>query len=374
MTLATVSLLKHGLLFISALVTTVALTPVAIKLAGMTGFLDHPAPTKFHRKPTPYLGGLAVAVAVLGGLVAILVRVPELRWQFAAIAVGGVLVSVIGLIDDRRILGPRPRIAVQIIGGSALWAGGVRVAPSHVIPLDFAITVFVVLAITNAVNLLDNMDGLSSGTVAIVSLAFFVAAYWQGQQLVSAMAIMLAGACIGFLPYNFNPARIFLGDAGTLFLGFLLATLAMKLRLEGYPVVTRISAPMFILAVPLFDMTLVVISRLRAGRPVFLGGTDHSSHRLVALGATTRQAALITYGVSAISGGIGLELLAVASPALTWVALGGGAVTGIVLLWTLEAVPIQAVGGRRAKLTTPAPITPKGAPPDILKGISGGGK
>jgi UDP-GlcNAc:undecaprenyl-phosphate GlcNAc-1-phosphate transferase len=336
MTLAFISLSRHGLLFLLAMTTTAALTPVVMKVAGKRGLVDHPAPYKFHRKPTPYLGGLAVAMAVLGGLGAILVRVPELRGQFAAIALGGVILSGIGLIDDLRTIGPRPRIAVQVIGASALWVGEVRVEPTHILPLDFLFTVLVVLAITNAVNLLDNMDGLSTGVVAIASFMFFVAAYWEGQQLVSAMAIMLTGACLGFLPYNFNPARIFLGDAGTLFLGFLLATLAIKLRLEGHAVTTRIAAPLFILATPLFDMTFVVLSRWRAGRPVFLGDVDHSSHRLVALGASTRQAAVITYAACAASGGIGLALLAEENPVLSLVALILGPVIGMFLLWALE--------------------------------------
>jgi UDP-GlcNAc:undecaprenyl-phosphate GlcNAc-1-phosphate transferase len=329
---------RDGLLFVVTMAGTAVATPLVIQLALRIGLVDRPAPHKFHQRPTPYLGGLSVALSVLAAMVALLVTEPQLRLQFSAIAAGGVAVSAIGLLDDWATVRPLPRLAVQGIAALGLWAAGIRLGPTGVEPIDLCATVFVVLAVTNAVNLLDNMDGLSTGAVAVASLFAFVAAYWQGQTLVSAMAIVLAGACLGFLPYNFNPARIFLGDAGTLFMGFLLATTVIELDLAGYPTVTRAAVPMTIIAVPLFDMALVVVSRRRGGRAVFRGGTDHSSHRLVALGLTASQAALVTYGASGIAGMIALALLRARDARLTWVVLAAGSAFALWLIAKFEGV------------------------------------
>jgi UDP-GlcNAc:undecaprenyl-phosphate GlcNAc-1-phosphate transferase len=339
MMVATMSLPDHLLLFVAACVGTALLTPVAIRVAPHFGLVDRPSPHKFHRNPTPYLGGLAVAMAVLGGLLGIMFGQPELRAQFAAMTIGAAAVTVVGLVDDWRILNPLPRLLVQSAAAVGLWLADIRVAPTGFVVLDLALTILVVLTLTNAVNLIDNMDGLSTGTVAIASLFFFLLAYQHEQELVSIMAVLLAGACLGFLPFNLNPARIFLGDAGTHFLGFLLATLAIKLQLGGLPVVTRAVVPLYIVGVLLFDTTLVVVSRRRGGRPVFRGGTDHFSHRLVALGPSPLQVVLITYGACSITGVIGVALSIGKSVTLTWFALGAGLIVAAVLLVAFERVP-----------------------------------
>jgi len=329
---------RDGLLFLATMACTAVATPLVIQIALRIGLVDRPAPHKFHQRTTPYLGGLAVAVPVLAAMVALMVTEPRLRLQFSAIAAGGVAVSAVGLLDDWATVRPLPRLAVQSIAALGLWAAGIRLGPTGVMPIDLCATVFFVLAVTNAVNLIDNMDGLSTGTVAVASLFAFVAAYWQGQRLVSAMAIALAGACLGFLPYNFTPARIFLGDAGTLFMGFLLATTVIELDLGGYPTVTRAAVPLMIIAVPLFDMALVVVSRRRGGRAVFRGGTDHSSHRLVSRGLTASQAALVTYGASGIAGMIALALLRARDARLTWVVLATGAAFAFWLIAKFEGM------------------------------------
>jgi UDP-GlcNAc:undecaprenyl-phosphate GlcNAc-1-phosphate transferase len=336
-------ILHDGLLFVATIAAAAIATPWAMRLALRLGLVDRPAPNKFHHRPTPYLGGLAVALSVIGALIASLIAEPSLRLQFAVIALGAAAVSAVGLVDDWTTLQPLPRIAVQSLAALGLWTAGIRLGPTGLAPVDLAITVVAVLAVTNAVNLLDNMDGLSTGTVAIASLFVFVASYWQGQRLVSVMAIALAGASLGFLPYNFNPARIFLGDAGTLLMGFLLATAVVELDLGGYPLVTRAAVPLMIIAVPLFDMTLVVVSRRRGGRPILQGGTDHSSHRLVALGATPRQAALITYAATALSGGLSLALLRARSAGLTWAAVVVGGTLAVLTIWRLERVRLPAL-------------------------------
>jgi UDP-GlcNAc:undecaprenyl-phosphate GlcNAc-1-phosphate transferase len=326
--------------FTGALVATAAVTPVARKLALRAGLVDRPSPHKFHQQTTPYLGGVAVAASVLAAMIAAIVIEPQLRVEIVAIALGGAAVAVIGLADDWFPISPLQRLAIQGLAGIPIWAAGIRLTPSGVSAVDFVATVLVVLVVTNSINILDNMDGLSTGTVAIACLFFFFAASWQGQHVVSVMAIVVAGACLGFLPFNFNPARIFLGDTGTLFLGFIVATIVIKLDLNGYPLVTRAVVPMMIMAVPLFDLTLVVVSRLRAGRPVFRGATDHSSHRLVALGVSARQAALLTYAAGGITGAIALALLQARNEQLTWLVLTASVALGLVLLLALERVAL----------------------------------
>jgi UDP-GlcNAc:undecaprenyl-phosphate GlcNAc-1-phosphate transferase len=330
---------SHFVVFAATLAAAAVGTPLAMKLALSIGLVDQPAPHKFHQEVTPYLGGLAIVAAVMVTLVVGIVGRPASRVQLIGVAIGAAAVAAIGLADDWAILRPAPRLIVQVFSALALWAGGIRVAPSGFVPLDLGLTILAVLAVTNAVNLLDNMDGLSSGTVAIASLFFFVASRWQGQEMTPLMALMLAGACLGFLPYNFNPARIFLGDIGTMFIGFLVATLAIKLKLVGYPVVTRVTVPTLIIAVPLLDMTLVVFSRWRGGRPVFHGSTDHSSHRLVAWGLSVRGAAGLTYAASIATGSIALLLLSARSAWVTWGVLAVCAFAGVTLIWLFDRHP-----------------------------------
>jgi UDP-GlcNAc:undecaprenyl-phosphate GlcNAc-1-phosphate transferase len=336
--LASVS--AEAMLFAFTIVVTAAATPFAMRAALRLGIVDRPAPHKFHQRTTPYLGGAAIGLSVLIALILTVAFVPERRVQVATIALAGLAVAAVGLLDDWITLRAFPRLAVQIAAALSLWASGVRVSATGTALIDLPIMVFVVLTVTNAINLIDNMDGISTGTVAIASLFFFLAAWSSGQRLVPIVALVLAGACLGFLPFNFSPARIFLGDAGTLFMGFIVAALALKLELPGYPAITRFAVPALILAVPVLDMTLVVLSRWRAGRSVFRGGTDHTSHRLVSVGATPRLAALITYAAAALTGTIALLLLEARSSGTTWAVLVAAAFVGGVLLWTFERVPV----------------------------------
>jgi UDP-GlcNAc:undecaprenyl-phosphate GlcNAc-1-phosphate transferase len=305
-------------------------TLLAIRAAERFGFVDWPAPHKFHTKPTPYLGGLAVALPVLGVLAVAISIHSGLRPQLLAIMAGGVAVAAIGFVDDLRTLGATPRLVVQAAAAVVLWTGGVRVTLTGVTAVDVGLTLLVVLTVTNAINLLDNMDGLSAGTVAVASIFCMGIASWQGHDYVSFMAAAMAGACLGFLVFNFPPARIFLGDAGTLFLGYLLSVLVIKLTLPAHPTITRIATAGLILAVPLFDLTLVVLSRWRGGRPVFRGGTDHTSHRLASLGLSPREIAMITYATGAVSCSMAMLILWANEAAITWLTIGPGVSVAIV--------------------------------------------
>ena len=329
---------RDGLVLAVTLAATLGMTPLARRAALRIGLVDRPGPNKYHEHATPYMGGLAIVVSILIALSWELTTSPEVRWELVAIGLGGLAVSAVGLIDDWRVLGALPRLTVQAAAGVGLWASGIRLAPTGAQPLDLAVTVFVVLAVTNSINLLDNMDGLSAGASAVAAAFFFAVAASQGQHLVGAMAAAVAGGCLGFLPYNYPPARIFLGDAGTLFLGFLLSVLFIKIKLPGYPLVTRAAVPLLIVTVPLFDTTLVVLSRFRAGRPVFRGATDHTSHRLDRVLRSPARVALITYEASALFGSLAVGLVLVHRAWATWAVVALTAVLGLVGLVLFEGL------------------------------------
>ena len=305
-----------------AFLFVVGVVPVFRRLALGWGITDHPAPGKMHRSPTPYLGGLAIA---LGALLCSFV-LPSWRGEAATVLAAACLVSLAGLIDDIRTVRPLIRIAIEIVAAVAVVAAGARVQLVGG-PVDFAISVAFLVVLTNAFNLLDNMDGALGSIGAVVAIALAVAALVGGQVLVGGLAVIVACACLGFLVHNWHPARIFMGDSGSLFLGFLLAVIALKLR-TGVPHAASAIALLLILGVALFDTTLVVISRTRAGRPIYLGGTDHAAHRLMLLGLGPRAATAFLVGAAAASATLGVLVAeAVVAP---FVAAAFAAVVGIV--------------------------------------------
>jgi UDP-GlcNAc:undecaprenyl-phosphate GlcNAc-1-phosphate transferase len=275
---------------------TILFTPIALAIAHRLKLFDVPNPGKAHKSPVPFLGGAAIVAAfAVIVLAATLIRPPKSGLADLAAFLGMALVlSAMGLIDDIRGLGPWLRLAVETAAGLGVLALGVRAHLSSS-PIDGFVTVAWVVGVTNAFNLLDNMDGLSAGVAAIASGFLFVVAFLNGQFLVASLAIALAGCAIGFLRHNFYPARIYMGDAGSLFIGFLIAVLSLQLRTHS---TTRLSflIPFLILGVPLFDTSLVTITRLSHRRSPFDGGQDHVSHRLVRLGIPVRGAVIIIYG------------------------------------------------------------------------------
>jgi UDP-GlcNAc:undecaprenyl-phosphate GlcNAc-1-phosphate transferase len=229
-----------------------------------------------------------------------------------------------------RTLDPRPRLAMEAAAASLAFFTGARV---HLVngPVDWLLTVVWLVVLTNSFNLLDNMDGAAAVVATTTAVALTVAAVVGGQVLVGGLAAIVAGSCLGFLLYNWHPARIFMGDAGSLFLGFLLAALALKLRFSvGH--LSAAVAVVFLAGPALFDTTLVVLSRSRARRPIYLGGTDHTSHRLLGLGLSTHGVGMVLLAVTAVCGGLGVAVgHGVVTP---WVALPLAS-TGVVLLAAL---------------------------------------
>ena len=295
------------LIFAGALVLAIGVTPVARWLAPHVGVVDQPSARKVHKRPMPRLGGAAIFLAFI---VALLVF--ENRYNFqqlAGVLIGASFVSFLGIWDDRWGLRPILKLLGQILGALILVATSVRTELfGHWQWADVALTVFWVVGITNAFNLLDNMDGLSGGVGAVAAAFFTLLAAMSRppQVLVGGLSAALFGVCLGFLVYNFNPATIFMGDAGAMFIGYLLAAVGIKLRFPGNVTFVTWMIPVLVLGVPIFDTTLVFISRLRRRlNPLTTPGTDHTSHRLVRLGFTQREAVLMLY-----LAGCGLGVLA----------------------------------------------------------------
>lgn len=332
--------------FGGALALSLGLTPVALKLAQRWSVFDQPGDHKGHQTPVPYLGGLAIVVSLsVAVLVVAFAWPPESGLDELTVVLGlAVALGVVGLLDDLRGLSPVVRLTLELGAGIGVWAIGAGVAFAAWEPLNLVITVVWVVGITNAFNLLDNMDGLSAGVAAIAGASFFVIAGGEEQYLVASLAAALSGCALGFLQQNFHPATIYMGDAGSLYLGFVLAYLGLKLRFSASETITLL-VPVIALGVPILDTTLVTVARLRHGRSPFLGGRDHVSHRLVRLGLPVRGAVGVIY---AAAGSLGVVALVISRIDRTsaYILAGLVAVLGAMAGITLSAIPVyDDVGG-----------------------------
>ncbi|MDQ7029257.1 MAG: MraY family glycosyltransferase [Ardenticatenia bacterium] len=319
-------------IFTLALAVAVVGTPLMRQVAIHLGVLDRPAARKVHTTPMPLLGGVAIYAAVLVALMLYADRREVV--QMAGILVGGTWVAFTGVWDDHTGLRASAKLLAQVVAAGVLLAAGVQVKLPVPGWLNIVLTVTWVVGITNAFNLLDNMDGLSSGVAAVAAAYFLLLAALSGQYLVGAFAAAVLGASLGFWVYNFNPARIFMGDAGSLLLGFLMAVLGIKLRFPtNVPWVTWM-VPILVLGVPIFDTTLVVISRLRRGlNPLTTPGKDHLSHRLVQLGWTQREAVLLLYLVGCALGGIAIFVSVATVRAAYAIAAWTALAAGVAFVW-----------------------------------------
>lgn len=328
---------SYLLIFFAALLFAVGGTPLVRGLALRVGVIDQPAARKLHTAPVPLLGGLAIYGAVCGALILFSDRFYVA--QVMSILLGATWMSFFGLWDDRWGLGALPKLLAQIGSAVILMASGVMVSLPVPGALNVALTLLWVVGITNAMNLMDNMDGLSGGVGAVAASFFLLLAALSGQYLVGALAAAVLGACLGFLIYNFNPASIFMGDTGSLFLGFVLAALGIKLRFPAnVPWVTWM-IPLLVLAVPIFDTTLVFASRLRQGKnPLTTPGKDHVSHRLVARGWSRREAVLLLY-LAGCSGGALAIFVSVADAAVAYAIAAVTLLVAILLLLRFERQP-----------------------------------
>ena len=300
-----------GLLaFLIALFASVMLVVPVRALALRVGMVDLPGPRKVHLKPIPLLGGLAMYAAVV---IAVLSAFHgPARAQVEGILIGATLVAGVGILDDRGVLHHQVKLFIGMpLAAGILMVSGIRAQVFDMLLsgrvgdyLDVALTVVWVVGITASFSILDHMDGLCAGIAAMASVFFAMLAYLNGQTLVTILAAAVLGAAAGFLRWNFKPAKIFMGDGGAMFLGFLMATLGLKLRLEHSSHLSSWLAPILILGVTIFDTTLVTISRSRRGLlPFATPGKDHAAHRLSNLGLGHRGAVLALYLLGAIGGG-----------------------------------------------------------------------
>ncbi|MCB9422425.1 MAG: undecaprenyl/decaprenyl-phosphate alpha-N-acetylglucosaminyl 1-phosphate transferase [Ardenticatenaceae bacterium] len=289
--------------FLIALAVTVVSTPWARRAAIGLGFVDAPAQRKLHGTPMPLMGGVAIFA---GAIIAVALFAGELPRQVVGVVMASSIVALTGLVDDRRSLPAWIKLLGQLAGFSILAYWGVRVRLPLPLWLNYVATFVWLAGISNAINFLDNMDGLSAGISGVAAAFILLMGLQNGQFLVSSLAAAVLGACLGFLRYNFKPAQIFMGDVGALFLGFLLAVLGLQLRFPDNSNFVTWMVPVMILGLPIFDTTLVVISRLRRGVSPNTAGKDHISHRLVAMGFGQREAVLLLYLAAGMFGLIAL--------------------------------------------------------------------
>ena len=298
--------LHYVLLFVTSYALVGALTPIMRKIALSKQILDHPnSAHKSHLQPTPYLGGIAIilgVVVITYGAIFISDLSFKNFWLATSILGPAVAMGLIGLWDDFKQLSPLPRFVGQTIAGVAVTMVMILSNnlgnPTGSALLDVFISIVWVVGICNSINFFDNLDGGATGTSAIVAIALTLISLNNGQSLIAALSIVLAGATLGFLIWNKSPARIYMGDAGALFLGILLATLTIRLNPETDSIITSLSIPVLLLAIPILDTSVAIISRLRRRISIFRGGKDHLSHRLIRTGLSRKIAAIILWLLS----------------------------------------------------------------------------
>lgn len=290
---------------ILAFVLSVGLTFAVRELARRIGFVATPKADRWHQKPTAMLGGISVFLTVV---ICYILFVPHNTEGWVTLAASTFL-FLIGLIDDKFHIKPYQKLIGQVIGAMFIVFYGMSLPWTTSTTLNMVITIFWLVGITNAINLLDNMDGLATGIAVIASSVLAFNFYVNGNQSELLLVSIFIAALLGFLIFNFNPASIFMGDCGSMFIGFFLAASVLQNTVAGgrsRSVFSVLAVPVLVLFVPIFDTTFVTVIRKLKGRSASQGGRDHTSHRLVALGMTERKAVLMLYGFAALSGALAL--------------------------------------------------------------------
>lgn len=339
------------LAFSAAFLAAATLTPAARDVAFKVGLIDHPGPRKVHATPMPVLGGLAVYLATVFAIAAF---VTDEEWsQMLGIFVASTLALVVGMLDDRGVLHHQIKLMVAMPFAALILIAtdmhsemflSFASLPGVGVPgvwLDYGLSFVWFVGMIAAFSILDHMDGLCAGVAAIAAAFCFSFAAFGGQLLVGTVAAAILGASLGFLKWNTRPARIFLGDGGAMLLGLVAATLGIKLRFPEVSPTVSWMIPVLVFAVPIFDTTLVTVSRLRHGLTPFSSpGKDHTAHRLVSWGLSHRQAVTVLYGVAGLGGVLAWCVALFGSSA--GVAVGGIAVVGTVaaIAW-LERAPYE---------------------------------
>lgn len=295
--------------FIVSVMISLIMTPIVRKLAIKIGAVDIPKDDRrVHKTAMPLMGGLAIYISVMACIILFM----DLNKSIISIMIGSTLILISGIIDDLKEISPRAKLFFQISAGVVLIIGGVKVdfitnpfSDNSILLnlswLSIPITLFWVVGITNTINLIDGLDGLSAGVAMISSLSFMLVSYKFGNTPMVILSAVVGGACLGFLPYNFNPAKIFMGDTGALFLGFILAAMSIEGVMKSVATIA-IVVPIMILGVPIFDTAFAILRRLISGKSIMSADKGHLHHRLLNRGFNQRQTVLILYGVSLVFG------------------------------------------------------------------------
>jgi UDP-GlcNAc:undecaprenyl-phosphate/decaprenyl-phosphate GlcNAc-1-phosphate transferase len=294
----------------ASLALSLALTPLVRAAARARGLVAKPRADRWHRKPTAMMGGAAIFLSVALTYLLFIGRMPHRPYGWVVLGASAFL-FLVGLVDDLLHIKPYQKLIGQLMGAAVVVYYGLALPWTGSALVNMAVTVVWLVGITNAVNLLDNMDGLAGG-IAAIAAGFMAASFLvNGQPAEAALMGVFAAALLGFLVYNSNPASIFMGDCGSMFVGFFLASAALlsAAGARGRSFMIVIAVPVLILLIPIFDTTLVTVLRKLAGRSASQGGRDHASHRLVALGMTERHAVWMLYGFAALSGLLALAVL-----------------------------------------------------------------
>lgn len=313
--------------FAVALLGALVLMPAVILLAERTGAMDAPNARKVHKKPIPRIGGLGIYAGFMAAIIFVALKFGldgEQLKEIVGLVVSGSLIVVLGLIDDYKNLPAKVKLAGQFVAAAVLVLifdvridfmtdpfGDYIYLDNLPIPhLAVPATIFWLVGLTNTVNLIDGLDGLAAGVASIASFTIMLIALEQNFVLVAVMTAALAGSAVGFLKYNFHPAKIFMGDTGSMFLGFMLAGISVTGAVKSVAAIALI-VPIFALGLPILDTTFAIVRRIRGGVPIFKPDKGHLHHRLLSVGFTQRQAVLLMYVISALFGLSAIALTAV---------------------------------------------------------------
>ena len=295
--------------FLVAVVISFVSTPMVRKLAIKIGAVDVPKDDRrVHKEPMPFLGGIAIFASFV---ITVLLFLPLDRSTFA-ILMGGTVIVMSGILDDLRDLSPKVKLLFQITAAVILVLGGIKIefitnpfsSVSTLVSigwLSIPVTIFWIVGITNTVNLIDGLDGLAAGVAMISSISLMLVAHKFSYTEITILSAIVAGGCLGFLPFNFNPAKIFMGDTGALFLGFILAAISIEGIMKSVATIAVV-VPIIILGIPIFDTTFAIFRRLLNGQSIMAADKGHLHHRLLNMGFSQKKTVLLLYGISSIFG------------------------------------------------------------------------
>ncbi len=335
--------MKYLMLIIVSFLIAYASTPVAKKLSIRLGAIDMPGERRrVHSNPTPRMGGLAIYFAFI---VSVLVFVP-LDKKIIGLILGSSIIVALGIVDDIKQLSAKTKMAGQIVAAIVLVLFGFRIewltTPTggmmYLSWFSIPATIFWIVGITNTFNLIDGLDGLAAGVAAISSITMSIVAVLNGKNLVATILLLVVGSALGFLPYNFHPAKIFMGDTGSLFLGFVLSAISIHGTIKGATAIA-IVIPVLAMGLPIFDTAVAIVRRAKNGAPIMQPDRGHLHHRLLDMGFSQRQVVVILYIISGLLGGVAI------------------AVTEATPLWSfilvLLVLFVAAIGTKRMGLLNP---------------------